>query len=37
LNNDGDTISLFNAEEALIYQVSYTKKQAQEEGWTIVF
>lgn len=37
LNNDGDTISLCNAEEALIHQVSYTRKQAQEEGWTIVF
>src|SRR5690606_33079065 len=30
LNNDGDTISLFDAEEALIHQVSYTGKQARE-------
>jgi hypothetical protein len=37
LGNNGDTISLFNAADELMHQVSYTKKQAQEEGWTLIF
>ncbi len=37
LGNNGDTISLFNAANELMHQVSYTKKQAQEEGWTLIF
>lgn len=37
LGNNGDTISLFNAADELMHQVSYTKKQAQEEGWSILF
>jgi len=37
LGNKGDTLSLFDTEEKLIHQVSYSKQQAQEEGWTVVF
>jgi hypothetical protein len=37
LGNNGATITLFNPAGEQIDQVSYTKKQAQREGWTIVF
>ncbi len=37
LGNRGDTITLFNAEGRLVDQVSYTRKEAKREGWTMVF
>ncbi|MCP4348129.1 MAG: hypothetical protein GY795_21715 [Desulfobacterales bacterium] len=37
LGNQGDTITLFNAQDEKIDQVFYTKKQVQRQGWTIVF
>jgi endonuclease YncB( thermonuclease family) len=37
LANTGDTLTLFGAGGELVDQVSYTRQQAQPEGWTIVF
>lgn len=37
LNNTGDTITLFDNTNAMIDQVAYSAKQAQREGWTLVF
>lgn len=37
LGNNGATITLFNVAGEQVDQVSYTQKQAQREGWTIVF
>ena len=37
LGNRGDEIMLYDNNNALIHKVAYTKNQAQQEGWTIVF
>lgn len=37
LSNDGSIITLLNAEGIKVHGVSYTKQQAQQQGWTIVF
>ncbi len=37
LNNTGDTITLFDSNSRMIDQISYTRKEGQEEGVTLVF
>ncbi len=37
LNNTGDTITLFNSQGSMVDQVSYARKDAKEEGVTLVF
>jgi uncharacterized protein YukJ len=37
LGNQGGVITLLNAQGLKVHGVSYTKEQAQREGWTIVF
>lgn len=37
LSNRGDSITLFDSAGQQIDQVSYTERQGQREGWTIVF
>jgi uncharacterized protein YukJ len=37
LGNQGGIITLLNAQGLKVHGVSYTKEQAQREGWTIVF
>jgi len=37
LSNKGGTISLLDKNGVKVHGVSYTKKQARKEGWSIVF
>ncbi|MBI4785206.1 MAG: DUF2278 family protein [Oscillatoriophycideae cyanobacterium NC_groundwater_1537_Pr4_S-0.65um_50_18] len=37
LSNNGSTITLLNPQGIKVHGVSYTKEQAQQQGWTIVF
>ncbi len=37
LSNDGGTITLLNSEDIKVDGVSYTRKDVQEQGWTVVF
>ncbi|MGB3587867.1 MAG: lamin tail domain-containing protein [Tunicatimonas sp.] len=37
LNNTGDTITLFDSQGSMVDQVSYARKDAKEEGVTLVF
>jgi hypothetical protein len=37
LGNQGGIITLLDAQGLKVHGVSYTKEQAQREGWTVVF
>jgi hypothetical protein len=37
LSNEGGIITLLDARDIKVHGVSYTKKQAQKQGWTLVF
>jgi hypothetical protein len=37
LSNEGGIITLLDSQGIKIHGVSYTKEQAQKQGWTIVF
>jgi hypothetical protein len=37
LPNEGGLITLLNPQGIKVHGVSYTKQQAQKQGWTIVF
>ena len=37
LSNEGGIITLLNARSIKVHGVSYTKEQAQKQGWTLLF